>query len=579
MGSEHRFQRQSDIGLESFIESAIDPTGFTDRISNVMAFHGPDPFEIIRSNAAVTANGQYLKLFLHEATHHACFAGILGSTLASLSASCLSHDDTPESDEAPLTVSLPGRDLIIDKWLFSAMEPLIEGAALFAEFDAVCGNAPIVSQPMGSAMHLGAPSLAQQAAALGIDPNIDPLRLLNATLTRARLEPSSVEDKAYLLSSPLCADHGYLLGYLAVKAFYAHLRLRCLAVSDSDLFLTGLINHFFSDEQLARLALATDDLDVERVQTTIRNICDHLQDRWRDLHDNTTARFEAMTSDILAKSKPNSSFEADNIRNIDDLTFLTGLRTAPLAMQIFWPKIFQHRHILRYSARRVHISVEGAGNAVLRGMPDGPVLMICPAVPLADKGRYPGTIEAVASYSGEVRAIVVLGESGLVSLWQQETGQWNDENAIKVLDDLPPMDRVIRSAEMIAEAARARRTLLSRPARETLGIQHEQARTFAKFLCLQMALPYWPAEARAAFGEVLMDRGFAALFGEDELMTLARLSIAFGGPGRSVESTARVTGMSQSEVEDYLEVINRSTKAKLGFEVMPIDEGYVTSLV
>jgi hypothetical protein len=198
------------LDLSSLIEGAIDPTGFTERVSNAMAFHGPDPFEMIGSRGTAVADDLFLKLFLHEVTHHASFSGALGWTLSSLSASCLAHYADDRDDR--LVLSRPGRDLIVDKWLFTAMEPMVEGAALFAEFDTISGQSPIISRGVHHLLFLAFPALLDRIGSGNQAAGVDLFALLSERLLEARLSPASVEDKVNLLASSLVGDHGYCWG-------------------------------------------------------------------------------------------------------------------------------------------------------------------------------------------------------------------------------------------------------------------------------------------------------------------------------------------------------------------------------
>jgi hypothetical protein len=340
------------------------------------------------------------------------------------------------------------------------------------------------------------------------------------------------------------------------------------------------MKHFFYDQALARMALRANDLNIVHVQHTLSDIAEHLQDRWRDLHDHTSARFQTFLIEMLApKNNAETGFAAAEREVIDDLTFLAGLRTALLAIQVFWPKLFRYRHILRYSGRRIFITTKEDGWAELRRERGGPVLLTCPAVPLADKGEYEGTVGAICSFAGDVRAVVVLGESGLVAAWDPITGNWNEEATIKELDHLPPMQLVIAAAAHISEAVTDRVKRLSEPAREVFEMQHRQAKDFAKFLYLQIMFPYWQPNRRNSAGDVLLERGFANVFAEPDLPSVARYSIAFGGPGRSVEEGARLLGSDKTRVQDQLNRINETTNAKLGLDMMHREGETVTSLL
>lgn len=573
-----RGRRSTDIGLSSLIDGAIDPAGFTERVSNAIAFHGPDPFEFIGSNDAGTSDDLYLKIFLHEVTHHFSFSDALGVALSSLSVSCLAHRDDNTDEDGKL--SLPSRDLIVDTSLFTIMEPMIEGAALFAEFDTVSGQSEILSPGMLHGLHLMIPSLAKRLRAAGVRSSVDPFAMLSERLLQARLSSTSVEDKMNLLGSPLSENRGYLLGYLAVKSFYFNLRRRSHMIHDPEFFLSGFMKHFFYDEALARIALSADDLDPIRVHHTLEMIIEHLQDRWRDLHDHTSARFKSYHDEILGRDpKLDAGFTPSERSVIDDLTVLALIRTASLSMQVLWPSLFKYRHIIRYSGRRTFITITNDGEAELRREPTGPVVLTCPIVQLADKGEYEGTVELVCSQSGDTRAIVVLGESGLVSAWNPATGVWNEQAVVEQLDSLPAMNLIIAAAKQISDAVTDRLQRLPTRIRDVLDTHQDQAKEFAKFFYLQIMCPYWKPEKRTALGDVLLERGFGNIFSENYLREVARYSIVFGGHGRSIEEGSRLIGLKKTKVQDEVKRINAKTNAKLGLDMLALEGETITSLL
>ncbi len=144
----------------------------------------------------------------------------------------------------------------------SLMRPLAEGLALFAEFDALPDDSPVISLPiMMSAISFANPEENDQR------PAPDQWNsLVSRLLLRHRLSPRFIEKKAALLKQPVgaTAGSGYLAGYLTVKNIWDYLKRRNSKLWDSDLFLTYFKTVFYDDFGLVAVLL---DPDTEIMTT------------------------------------------------------------------------------------------------------------------------------------------------------------------------------------------------------------------------------------------------------------------------------------------------------------------------
>jgi hypothetical protein len=349
-------------------------------------------------------------------------------------------------------------------------------------------------------------------------------------------------------------------------------------VRDPDFFLSGLILHFCADEMLARIALEDNDCDVRKLPSTLSALVDHLQDRWHDLHANLATRYKEAARDMQGDKVEDFTGFGVRIRDkFDEITVLTGLRTAALTAGGFTPSLPRYRQIVRFSGRRIWITARADLTAEIRRDRSGPVLLTCPMVPLADVGAYEGTIESICSDTGLTRAIVVLGHSGLVAVWDMATGRWNDPALVEDLDEMPPMSRIMDHGRDIAAAVQSRQSRMTEQGRELLNAADDVAYKGARFVYLQFMMPYFKPERRNSVGDALAE-GLAGLFDEAKLLKVARLSIAFGGPGRTVAEASALLGEPEGAIEAEIADINARSQAKLGLDLMVREQGLVTSL-
>lgn len=183
--------------------------------------------------------------FLHEASHHWCLFSPVGVALTIL-------DDrlrTSLDDTSP-----EGTALFLDnhfriKTLITLYRPLLEGLALFTEFDAIPTHSEFLSMPMKLTLELFA---REQVSDLSQKEMFDKFFLLVGGRRRGG---DVIDRKTELLSSPLVSEEGYLAGYLFVKSIYLRATTTTRIGTDPDLVGGFLRHYFFSDYELVDLLL------------------------------------------------------------------------------------------------------------------------------------------------------------------------------------------------------------------------------------------------------------------------------------------------------------------------------------
>ncbi len=236
-----------------------------------------------------------------------------------------------------------------------------------------------------------------------------------------------------------------------------------------------------------------------------------------------------------------------------------GIRTAADSLNVFVPRFFKHRLVLRLGMIRVNItSIRDTTTALVRDAETNEVLLQCPIVGLADIGEFPGSIEIVRSYDGRITALVVLGKSGLVAVRDLFGEDWNDTEMVALFDDLPSLEHVEASAKAYGQSAFARRWEED-DFRDTNDSIINQAKEFCVSTYLQLALRRGDKDGLAKAAETLGSAGFAALFPEHaDLNELALLSLHFGGSGTSIDSVAKRLERPLVELVAQLGIVQRS---------------------
>ncbi|WMD22405.1 hypothetical protein RAS12_08510 [Achromobacter seleniivolatilans] len=204
---------------------------------------------------------------LHEATHHWCMSGSVGRALAQLALEA--QEDWAKAPYFPVFVD----DFVQTQWdtvqqVNALLEPLLEGMAMFAQFDVYPGPSPVLS----GAMEMIARLFAPQGSA---DP-VDLVDALRRRLIDYRCSNDAWRQKSGMLARPLnCQNGGYFIGYLAVKSLWHRARKVSPRLRDGDLFLLYLRNLIFDDASFVERLLntaATDDLSPQAADELVRHV-------------------------------------------------------------------------------------------------------------------------------------------------------------------------------------------------------------------------------------------------------------------------------------------------------------------
>lgn len=206
--------------------------------------------------------------FVHEATHHWCFHSPVGLALAKLvfdadrSFSLFEAEHPLIADargmwRVPPAATLETRQaaqrFLRHQWALRFLGPLLEGIALYAEFDACPRSDVVWSPPLEWIATLSA---ARDQATGFADGRFGPF--LRDLLSSLRLADDCIDRKVRLLSAPHELATRYAIGYSVVKKWAS--RLMADGARDSDEALTLLRNYVFCDYDLAE-ALSTDTND------------------------------------------------------------------------------------------------------------------------------------------------------------------------------------------------------------------------------------------------------------------------------------------------------------------------------
>lgn len=215
----------------------------------------------------------FLPSFLHEATHFWCMASDLGATIALLEMRSHHEICLEEPDHDSLLHDL-GTIKIIQQLLI----PLLEGMALFQEFDAFPGDSRLLSAPAMWAAHLFRP-LEEDPPQVGTPEELSEWRTnkIRQTLFEYRTSETALHRKINVLMRSISKDpHYYLAGYLSVKQIWLTAVSNTPAFIDRDLFLCFLREWIFQDWQLIdhlidpdRDCLAVKCLASKRIQTRL----------------------------------------------------------------------------------------------------------------------------------------------------------------------------------------------------------------------------------------------------------------------------------------------------------------------
>jgi hypothetical protein len=565
--------------------------GFTDLVSNTVVLDDVSPLtrtpEILAGNLDLT----YLPGIAHEAAHHACLDSPVGLALCSLWQSSVSLWWGQLGTEIP---QQPSRDLAVAYVAHVVLQPLLEGLALFSEHDLVTGASPVISRVTQRVAALF--SRGRMLSSLSFDHDV--LRALaaehdgellfsvkhNAVLRQARSSAAWTERKLLLLSQPLKGPHRYLLGYLAVKGMYAALVPSCPEFIDPELFFVAAVRHFMHDKPLTDILLRFrenfDDREAAHlaIGMDIGDFLVRFQDLCDELYQNPKRVAQtAMESVIGPLASSANSVEAHH-------EFFMGLRMAG-TMNIAWPRLTKHRREFRFSFQAVLIRLAQNGEAVI--FDSGGSQEIC-RVPTVNGCRpscweqgesyieREGSIEAVQLHDLNTVIVCVLSHDGLIAAFDCRSGQWNPEQLVELLDDMPSAIAV--EGAMHAFAQWQSRTKDHDGVREAIDFYEKEARRAVDHLYPQLMLHRWESDSRDLAVQKFDTRGVLSVYDIADETRLAKLSVTVGLIC-SLEHAAGAMGLEVHELGQLASQLNETSKIACGFEPFVLTDRFIRSRI
>ncbi|MGH9906424.1 MAG: hypothetical protein ACRD8U_12680, partial [Pyrinomonadaceae bacterium] len=224
---------------------------YNDPISNTVVIDDDDSVAFAQTILAAEFPQSLLRPFLHEATHHACSNSPVGMSLSALAAAAASDPSSFILGQNDFNDTV--HDLVKGRALMEVFRPLLEGLAVFAEFDAAPGRSPVISEVLQRAFKV---FLLSKWRKSGFQlTEMDPWKFTWVNLGLARASRPWIEAKKELLRTGFYEESGYLLGYLTIKSLRHSLIVNCPGLEDTDLFLSFMTSYLFGDLLLAKLLL------------------------------------------------------------------------------------------------------------------------------------------------------------------------------------------------------------------------------------------------------------------------------------------------------------------------------------
>lgn len=199
--------------------------------------------------------GALLPVLLHELTHSQCFTTVVGETLADLWRLIFAASRNPSIAAQIEERHIPDDFLRLYQNLAAGIalyEPFTEGLALFAQWDALPGDAAAASKSLLTACELflsGSGMASEQAM----------WSTLISAVIEARVSETGLSKKRSLLSVAVDGPNGhYLAGYLSIKNLFSKAVQRSRLLRDSDFFCSFACSVIFQDPVAAGLLLDVD---------------------------------------------------------------------------------------------------------------------------------------------------------------------------------------------------------------------------------------------------------------------------------------------------------------------------------
>ncbi|WP_432522793.1 hypothetical protein [Kineococcus sp. SYSU DK006] len=218
---------------------------WTDVLTNATYVHPLDayvePADAIFGNVPIGA----IPALLHETSHHAALQTPVGLALALLEIQASKLIDSRDEQNCEKAVTL----VLAIRTVLETYRPLLEGLALFAEFDTMPGLGRLQS-PAHHAVLIHATTNRREKS-----PEVHWETHLSSVLSDSRMSRESILRRANVLSIPFKDLDGYLLGYSYVKTWRRYASAETPLLRDTDLAAFFLTKHFFADYGLVSLLL------------------------------------------------------------------------------------------------------------------------------------------------------------------------------------------------------------------------------------------------------------------------------------------------------------------------------------
>lgn len=560
---------------------------YTDPISNTVFMTAANPLTIKEDLVRGRLDPHHLSTVMHEVTHYSCFVTPVGYSFAALltahTADRFGFFKDQDELEGPAAVAIRAQ---VASTYFA---PLLEGLALFAEFDATPGSSPVAStvSSIGLKLFCAESYLCEltKRAAPG-----SPSEYFGAFLAKQRTSPDFLERKRALLAAPVTDDDGYVIGYLWVKSLWRLLRQACPKLADSDLFLSFMISFFFEDYRLACLLFNFTDaikaehdvgeyaefigyyLFVHRIEELLTNIQAYV-----DEYESYATGFAPGSLQGASPSRDHPSYQGYSTEAVAEIN--SNLAFASIrSMHWAWPEFLAARHVLRLFAHPATVSIDEGGHYAAicddGHRIEGQVLEA--GRPISGEATSGvGSVEAVMLTSvPDIILCIFLGRE-LIATIDPADGEENRKAQAESCDRLSSYFALEAAMVRIAEETTFREDSKAfQVARETIADARMKAALCYANLGLAGDGGEVPSEAAVS---VVRMGGIAGLLADDPPLVgwLARLSLSGGGRMLTMSEASEDWGVNREDIKDLCGRLNEVFRAQLGQRAVYNNEEHI----
>ena len=393
-----------------------DSRSWTDMVTNVTALSRVRLEEDMRALLQFGATPRHLLPgFVHESTHHWCFLLPVGFVLWYLQLRARrtavlvrnNHGDTKV-----LLHRLLG-DVVRYETARTALRPIAEGLALFAEFDALSGEA---SQVFSVPTELVGALFSGGLDAINFGGIHLPYEGTRRPLVEWRFTNECLRRKQAILGHPFSvSEGGYLPGYLAVRQLWLQMssadhRL----LNESDLFLMALRSFFYDDYELIGLLLDNSPVERATSEAILVHIATRL-DAVARISASDVAEYERAVAANEAITPLSECIVFDEVRRRRGhqraeamLTELQEQDTESVdgLLRLLDAEILQRRDIINFGSLDIDVEIDHAG--MCRVTKGDIVVHAGAALERAAAGAGPGSLHVMCSAMPGIKSRVVI---------------------------------------------------------------------------------------------------------------------------------------------------------------------------